>query len=70
MQGLNKYQRILYKELKKVFTEAAIDKIEWYNDKETLYTYTWTFDMLSYHFVWTLDKETNKIYREEKKIIA
>jgi hypothetical protein len=70
MQGLNKYQRLLYKELKKVFTEAAIDKIEWYTDKENENTYTWTFDMLSYHFEWTLDKETNKIYRDEKKIIA
>jgi hypothetical protein len=68
MNGLNKYQRLLYKELKKVFTEAAIDNIEWYTDKENENTYTWLFDTLSYHFEWTLDKETNKIYKDEKKI--
>jgi len=69
MQGLNKHQRRLYKELKKTFTEAGIDDIEWYTDFETPSSYQWRFDMLSYHFIWTLDKQTMEISKEEKKII-
>jgi hypothetical protein len=68
MQGLNKYQRVLYKELKKVFTESAIDSICWYTDQENENTYTWIFDALSYNFVWSLDKETNIINKQENKI--
>ncbi|MFL6470191.1 MAG: hypothetical protein ACJ71H_04995 [Nitrososphaeraceae archaeon] len=70
MQGLNKYQRLLYKELKKVFTESAIDNIEWYTDKEDDNLYIWTFEALSYKFVWTLNKTTNIIDKQENKIKA